>query len=171
MESLSNGNACATPLVSASCQPEPTHSIQWLTDEILFYFQRCRRRTFLDQFGDRQQQDTPSDYLLKIRQDSATHRRQTLAAYTPHHSPVYEANNWLAGLKATIALMEKGVDCIYQGVLAVDGQGDLGYVSQPDLLVKQPGLSWLGDWYYMPVDIKLGKKPKLEYQLVATYHA
>ncbi|MEM9163016.1 MAG: TM0106 family RecB-like putative nuclease [Cyanobacteria bacterium P01_F01_bin.4] len=158
-------------IATTPLQSEPTYALQWLTDDILFYFQRCRRRTFLDQFGDQQQQNPPSDYLLKIRQDSATHRRQALQDYAPRHRPPYEAGDWVAGSKATLALMEQGVDYIYKGVLAVEGHSDLRYVSKPDLLVKQPGSSWLGDWHYRSIDIKLGKKPKLEYQLVATYHA
>ncbi|NEP16664.1 MAG: TM0106 family RecB-like putative nuclease [Leptolyngbya sp. SIO4C1] len=138
---------------------------------MLFYFQRCSRRFFLDRFGDLAQQDEPSDYLLKIRQDSALHRRQILESYVPRHRPRYPTGHWLAGAAATRDLMEQGVDYIYQGILVLEGPEGLHYVGQPDLLVKQTGASWLGDWHYAPINIKLGKKPKLEYQLVATFHA
>ncbi|RUR85780.1 TM0106 family RecB-like putative nuclease [Chlorogloeopsis fritschii PCC 9212] len=44
-------------------------------------------------------------------------------------------------------------------------------LSRPDLLVKLPGNSCFGDWMYVPVNIELGKRPKQEYQVVATFHA
>ena len=33
------------------------------------------------------------------------------------------------------------------------------------------GVSIWGDWLYVPTDIKLSKRPKLEYQILATFHA
>lgn len=44
-------------------------------------------------------------------------------------------------------------------------------LSHPDLLVKKTGVSIVGDWTYIPQDIRLGKRPKLDYQLVAALHA
>jgi uncharacterized protein len=44
-------------------------------------------------------------------------------------------------------------------------------LSRPDLLIKKPGQSCFGDWMYVPVNIELGKRPKLEYQTVAAFHA
>lgn len=43
-------------------------------------------------------------------------------------------------------------------------------LSRPDLLIKKPGQSCFGDWMYVPVNIELGKRPKLEYQTVAAFH-
>jgi uncharacterized protein len=126
---------------------------------------------FLDHYGDRNQQDSPSDYLLKIRQDSAQHRQQVLQAYKPLHRPLYQPGDWMTGAQTTAELMQQGVDYIYQGILVAESDRGIRYKSQPDLLVRQPGASCFGDWHYLPIDIKLGKKPKLEYQLVATFHA
>jgi uncharacterized protein len=146
--------------------------IRWLTDDVLFYYQRCSRRAFLDLYGDRSRQDPPSDYLLKLRQDSIQHRQAVLESFQPLHSPQFAPGDWAAGARATLELMAQGVDTIHQAVLvtpsAVDG---VQLVSQPDLLVKQPGWSCWGNWVYTPIDIKLGKKPKLDYQVVAAYHA
>ena len=41
-----------------------------LNAELLLNYQRCSRRAFLDLYGDRSQRDPPSDYLLKLLQDS-----------------------------------------------------------------------------------------------------
>ena len=67
--------------------------------------------------------------------------------------------------------MKEGIDAIHRGVLITEGPDGSFYRSEPDLLVKQPGESWLGDWYYIPYSVKLGKKAKPEYQLTATFSA
>lgn len=144
----------------------------WLTDDVLFRYQRCHRRAYLDLFGDTTLQDAPSDYLLKLRQDSALHRQESLDAFQPLVQPEYASGDWAAGAQATLDLMALGVDVIHRGVLLTHAPwGQASLVSQPDLLVKEPGWSRWGNWTYTPIDIKLGKKPKLDYQIVATYHA
>ncbi|WP_264308362.1 TM0106 family RecB-like putative nuclease [Nodosilinea nodulosa] len=146
--------------------------IRWLTDDVLFHYQRCSRRAFLDLYGDRAQQNHPSDYLLKLRQDSLTHRERVLEDYYPLYRPEFPSGDWAAGAKATLDLMAEGVEAIRQGVLATPSAvAGVQLVSQPDLLIKRPGWSCWGDWVYLPIDIKLGKKPKLDYQIVAAYHA
>ena len=147
------------------------NGLQWLTTQILFHYQRCPRRAFLDHYGDRQLKVAPSDYLEKLKQDSADHRQQILADYYPLHRPRYLAQDWLAGSAATVALMAKGVNYISQGVLTAETAAHITLVSTPDLLIRVPGDSIWGDWQYVPADIKFGKKPKLDYQLVAAFHA
>ncbi|MEG4505373.1 TM0106 family RecB-like putative nuclease [Microcoleus sp. F6_B4] len=44
-------------------------------------------------------------------------------------------------------------------------------ISRPHLLIKQPGQSKFGDWSYTTADIWLSKRPKLEYQIIAAFHA
>jgi len=44
-------------------------------------------------------------------------------------------------------------------------------ISRPHLLIKQPGQSKFGDWSYITTDIWLSKRPKLEYQIIAAFHA
>ncbi|MBD3884199.1 TM0106 family RecB-like putative nuclease [Phormidium tenue FACHB-886] len=142
----------------------------WLTDELLFNYQRCPRRAFLDACGDPSLRDRPSDYLLKLRQDSLIHRHEVLSE-APFEQPNYPKRDWLAGAEATLALMQQGVDRIAGGVLLLALENGINLVSCPDLLVKQPGYSIWGDWVYVPVDIRLGKRPKLDYQIAAAFHA
>lgn len=54
--------------------------------------------------------------------------------------------------EATLELMKKGVDLIYQGVLIHEDK-----IGRPDLLEKVPGESLFGDFYYLPSDIKSGR--------------
>ncbi|MBE9076725.1 TM0106 family RecB-like putative nuclease [Romeria aff. gracilis LEGE 07310] len=157
--------------VTAEVKAAIAPSLVWLSDEMLFRYQRCQRRPYLDQHGDRSRRDPPSDYLSKIKQDSIEHRRAVLAPYQPLERPIYPARDWQAGAAATQALMQQGANYIHRGVLMAPGPDGVRYVSQPDLLFKQPGQSWLGDWCYVPLSIKLGKKPKAEYQTVATFYA
>ena len=144
---------------------------EWFTDHMLFQYHRCRRRVYLDSYGEAALKDPPSDYFVKLREDSAEHRAATLAQFEPLKRPVFEKYDWEAGAKATYAMMADGVDSIYRGVLVAEGPGNVTYRSEPDVLVKCEGESWLGDWCYTPYNVKLGKKPKPEYQLVSTFGA
>jgi uncharacterized protein len=141
-----------------------------LTDELFLYYQRCNRRAFLDVYGDLSQRDPPSDYLLKLRQDSRSRQQQVLEGQI-YDQPRYPSGDCKAGAKATLSLMQQGVERIYRGVLLCEGSAEVTLVSQPDLLIRRPGQSQLGDWTYELVEIKLGKRPKLEYQIVAAFHA
>ena len=141
-----------------------------LTAELLLQYQRCRRRLFLDRHGDLSQKDAPNELLLKLRQDKLAHQKTVLEKHTYHH-PQYPKGDWEEGAKATWELMQQGVDCIYKGVLLATYSEEITLLSCPDLLIKQPGNSCLGDWLYVPAQIELGKRPKLEYQIVATFHA
>jgi predicted RecB family nuclease len=143
-----------------------------LTDSLLFHYQRCGRRAFLDRYGNPSLKDAPSDYLQKLKQDSSDHRRAVLADYAPLCRPAYGREDWMAGAAATEALMAQGVEAIQGGVLVGWLPTEkVTLVSRPDLLIRQSGASRWGEWHYLPVDIKLGKKPKLDYQVVGVYHA
>ncbi|PSB40838.1 recombinase B [filamentous cyanobacterium Phorm 6] len=48
---------------------------------------------------------------------------------------------------------------------------EITLVSRPHLLIKQPGDSKFGNWSYANADIWLSKKPKLDYQIIAAFHA
>ena len=140
-----------------------------LNAELLLNYQRCSRRAFLDLYGDISQRDPPSDYLLKLLQDSQSNQRSLLADQAVLQ-PRYASRDWDAGAQATLALMQQGVERIYQGVLLTEGPQGVTLVSNPDLLVKRSGESHFGDWLYEPTEIKLGKRPKLEYQIVTAFH-
>ncbi|MCC3410583.1 MULTISPECIES: TM0106 family RecB-like putative nuclease [unclassified Microcoleus] len=48
---------------------------------------------------------------------------------------------------------------------------EITLVSRPHLLIKQPGDSNFGNWSYATADMWLSKKPKLDYQIIAAFHA
>ncbi|MGF1492307.1 MAG: TM0106 family RecB-like putative nuclease [Microcoleaceae cyanobacterium] len=155
-----------------------------VTDQQLLFYQRCPRRVFLDVFGDPDQKQPPSDFLIKLKQDSADFQRSVLADHVyekPATNSLAETEE-VAGVQTTLELMQTGVEQIAKGVLAViadqlyplqwlPNSTEITVVSRPDLLVKQPGYSIFGNWSYVPLDIRLGKRPKLDYQIVAAFHA
>ena len=138
--------------------------------ELLLQYQRCKRRPFLDIHGDKSQRDAPNELLRKLQQDKIAHQLSALAQMT-YHQPDYSYGNWEKAEKATLELMQRGVEYIYKGVLLANYSEADTLLSRPDLLVKQPGQSHFGDWIYVPANIELGKRPKQEYQVVAAFHA
>ncbi|MGM3307655.1 TM0106 family RecB-like putative nuclease [Anabaena sp. WFMT] len=138
--------------------------------ELLLQYQRCKRRPYLDTHGDYNQRDVPHELLVKVQQDKISHQ-QSVLENVPYHQPEYPSRDWQAGAAATLELMQQGVDSIYRGVLLATYADKYTLLSRPDLLIKQRGKSCFGDWFYVPVDIQLGKRPKQEYQVVAAFHA
>jgi predicted RecB family nuclease len=141
-----------------------------LTDDLLLNYKRCKRRAFLDIYGDFNSQDQEQDFLRKLRRDSYVHQQAVLAKEI-YHSPHYSRGNWQSGAEATLELMQQGKERIAQAVLLMETDQGVTLLSRPDLLVKQPGQSLFGDWMYIPTTIKLGRRPKPEYQIVATFSA
>ncbi|MBW4620043.1 MAG: TM0106 family RecB-like putative nuclease [Cyanosarcina radialis HA8281-LM2] len=105
-----------------------------ISAEMLLHFQRCQRRAFLDVWGDRDLKDPPSDFQRKLTEERLAHQRSILAEQIRqgapvHHQPQYPFRDWQAGVKATIELMQQGVERIVRGVLAVErggGDGEMG---------------------------------------------
>lgn len=141
-----------------------------LTADDLLHFQRCNRRAYLDAFGDRDRRDPPSGFLQKLMQDSQRYRRDVLSQWA-FVEPDYAPGDWEAAADATEALMAEGVPCIFRGVLRSREVPGVVLVGAPHVLLRQPGQSAFGPWQYDPIDIRLGKRPKQEYQIVAAFHA
>ncbi len=132
-----------------------------LSDEQLFDFLRCPRRSWLEAYGDPSRREPPSEYLLKLGRDSRQHRAEAAAAYDP---VAVTARDPAGAAAETLALMKDGVAAIAGGWLQGEAEG-VTLEARPDLLLRQPGRSWWGDWHYVPLVIKLGKSPKPEYGL------
>ncbi|NJK29349.1 MAG: TM0106 family RecB-like putative nuclease [Acaryochloris sp. RU_4_1] len=143
-----------------------------LSAKLLLSYQRCQRQAFLDVYADRSQKAPPSDFLNKLRQDRIELQRHFFTTETGVGAePKYPTGDWQAGAEATLAFMESGAPSIRLGVLLTQPIDGVVYFSNPDLLTKIPGQSVFGDWLYVPTDIRLSKRPKLEYQILATFHA
>ncbi|OGL74372.1 hypothetical protein A3E39_03215 [Candidatus Uhrbacteria bacterium RIFCSPHIGHO2_12_FULL_60_25] len=67
---------------------------------------------------------------------------------------------------ATLKAMASGVEIIYQGTL-VDGD----WHGRPDLLVRVLGASKLGNWHYVPLDIKASHELKPAHRHQLTFYS
>ena len=143
----------------------------FLTSQMLLSYQRCPRQVFLDTFGDRAKRGHPSDFRLKLSKDRINYQKTVLEDQRDWVKPNYPYHDWDAGADATLKLMEKGVPHIHGGVLRVKTNDNITLISTPDLLTRESGVSVFGDWYYTASDIKLSKRPKQDYQVIAAYHA
>ncbi len=149
------------------------------TDDLLLAYKRCSRRAFLNVCGDRNLQDPERDFVVKLRHENQQ-QVATLLAGRPFQEPTAAPRHWQERALETCQLMQAGVDCIHRGVLAqtlslgtfLPGRaGEVTLVATPTLLLKQPGDSIFGPWRYEPANVKLGRRPKPEYKIVAAYHA
>ncbi len=165
-------NSCQEHQLESVFEQADFHKLEpmLITDDLLLFYKRCRRRAFLDLYGDPTQQDQEQDFLLKLRQESRAHH-QAVLAIAPYQSTKYSRGNWEAGAKQTLELMQQGAERISQGVLLKQTEQGVTLLSRPDLLIKQPGESNFGNWIYVPTHIKLGRRPKAEYQIVAAFSA
>ncbi len=166
-----------------------------ISDHLLLNYKRCNRRTFLEIHGDYPQKDPEKDFLLKLRRENQTHIGNVIRSRSLlPQQPTASRRDWQLNAKQTMELMQQGVDCIIRGTLSLnysqwqiawrdeifngqikDNQQDwlseIIFNAAPSLLIKQPGKSCFGDWEYIPVNIKLGRKAKPEYKLIAAFHA
>ena len=165
-----------------------------ISDHLLLNYKRCNRRTFLETYGDRQHRDPEKDFLLKLKRENKTHIRNVIEAKSLQpQQPQASRRDWQLNAQQTVELMQQGVDCIIRGTLSVnydqwrsqsnnfsshkisqeylDFLSEITFTAAPSLLIKQPGKSIFGDWEYIPVNIKLGRKPKPEYKLISAFHA
>ena len=166
-----------------------------ISDHLLLNYKRCNRRTFLEIHGDFQQKDSEKDFLLKLKRENQSHIRQVIESQLlAPQQPTASRRDWQLNSQQTIELMQQGVDCIVRGSLSLnyaqwqtawqeatifeqsntnyhDWLAEVVFTAAPSLLIKQPGESSFGDWEYVPVNIKLGRKAKPEYKLIAAFHA
>jgi uncharacterized protein len=141
-----------------------------LSDQLLLSFQRCHRQAFLEVYGEPSTRGKINDFLVKLGQDKRR-IQQTLMIDQGVVTPDYPAQDWVAGATATEALMRQGVPAICNGVLLSPKTAQYAFMSTPDLLLRRPGVSVWGDWSYVPVEVKLSKRPKQEYQILSAFHA
>ena len=165
-----------------------------ISDHLLLNYKRCNRRTFLEIHGDADQKEPEKDFLVKLGRENRHHFRNVIRSRSlVPQKPQASRRDWQLNAQQTMDLMHQGVDCIIQGILSVnyaqwqtalseialtqlpdiqpDFVAEIMLTAAPSLLIKQPGTSCFGDWEYIPVNIKLGRKAKPEYKLIAAFHA
>lgn len=119
-----------------------------ITAQDFYDFHKCPHRVYLNRHGDVSEKLPHSEFLNLLFDNAMTHEWDVvkmLDCSTPNGGSLEERS------AATIHLMTQGVERIYQGVLLLPNDSGI-----PDLLERMDGKSSLGDFYYVPVDIKAG---------------
>lgn len=109
----------------------------------------CPHFFFLEEFGDQSKKLKPTAGQQLDWERGREFEAGVVRSLKGVHEPKWDGRDFQQGLKATIALMEKGVAWIHSGVLA--GSGVAGI---PDLLRRDAGRSRFGTFTYTPVEIK-----------------
>lgn len=123
----------------------------------------CLHSWYLKCFGDPEEKREPDAGLLLMFERGIEYERQCVASLEGVVEPEWDKRDFEAGFDSTMALMREGYAWIYQGVLLNEFA-----VGLPDLLKKTAGASSLGEYTYIPVDVKghKGVTRKDRYQLV-----
>ncbi len=84
-----------------------------ITDELLLNYKRCRRRTYLEVYGNPAQKDPDKEFLLKLKRENHQHIRSVLQARAQIcQRPQVSRQNWQLNAQQTLELMQQGVECL-----------------------------------------------------------
>ena len=114
----------------------------------LYDFAECEHRVALDATLDRDRRTPPDEAMALLLAHGQRFEREIV---DPLGYPAVEVEqgDWDGAFARTRALMREGVPGIDQGVL-LDG----ARLARPDLLERAPGQSALGEFHYVPGDVK-----------------
>jgi len=123
---------------------------------------RCLHTWYLDNFGDPSLKQPFDEGLKMLMQRGIEFEKDIISSLEEFVEPEWDGKNYEEGVTQTSKLMNEGHPWIYQGVFANDTM-----VGFPDLLKKTEGQSNLGEFTYVPIDIKSHKSvtKKDKYQL------
>jgi len=147
--------------------PKSRKTTDYLTATDFFKFLTCPHWPYYDRFATaaekkRKRELTPGE--IRRLDDGLEHEREVMEEVSKGQNvKEMDAKGDPASLfQATREAMQSGAEVIYQGTLI---HGD--WQGRPDLLIREPGASKLGNYHYVPVDIKSAHqlKPAHRFQL------
>ena len=126
----------------------PARSRATILAHHLYDFAECEHRVALDANLDRERRTPPDDAMALLLEYGQRFEREVV---DPLGYPAIDVaqGGWDEAFARTVALMDSGVAGIDQGVL-IDG----ARLARPDLLERVPGSSSLGEFHYIPGDVK-----------------
>ncbi len=127
--------------------------------EDFYNLAECDRRVYLEHHGDPAVRAPLSDFQAWVYRQGRQFEQQVTSTLKLTR-PRYPVDDLEAGAAQTLEMMRQGAEIIYQGVLLHE---DL--VGIPDLLVREPGRSLWGDYYYRPADIKSASSAQRAHRL------
>jgi predicted RecB family nuclease len=126
----------------------PARSRATILAHHLYDFAECEHRVALDASLDREQRTPPDEAMALLFEHGQRFEREVVEPLG-YPAVAVENGDWDRAFAHTRALMREGVPGIDQGVL-LDG----ARLARPDLLERVPGESLLGDFHYVPGDVK-----------------
>jgi uncharacterized protein len=126
----------------------PARSRATILAHHLYDFAECDHRVALDAVLDREQR-TPPDEAMSLLFEQGQRFEREFVEPLGYPTVEVERGNWEGTFARTLELMRAGVAGIDQGVL-LDG----ARLARPDLLERVPGASALGEFHYIPGDVK-----------------
>jgi len=121
---------------------------KYITASRLIQFASCSHAYFLDAAGDPSLKRKESDAEKLMREEGIAFQSEALRRFGIEESGVSHAP-LEEGFETTLGWMNAGSRTISQGVL-LNGN----YAGIPDILIRVPGRSNLGDYTYAPIEIK-----------------
>jgi predicted RecB family nuclease len=117
----------------------------------LYDFAECEHRVALDATLDRELRTPPDDAMELLLAHGQRFEREVVEPLA-YPAVTVDHGDWDGAFARTCALMNAGVAGIDQAVL-IDG----ARLARPDLLERVPGRSTLGEFHYVPGDVKSAK--------------
>ena len=126
----------------------PARSRATILAHHLYDFAECEHRVALDATLDRKLRTPPDDAMALLLEHGQRFEREVVEPLG-YPAVAVEHGDWEGAFARTLALMRDGAAGIDQGVL-LDGSR----LARPDLLERAPGESTLGEFHYVPGDVK-----------------
>lgn len=137
----------------------------YLTGQDFYRFYQCPHWPYWERFGDPNLRRPLSESEEQRLADGLAHEQNIVTKIYGSFDEI-ETKNVDDAFAQTVELMKQGAPVIYQACLK-DGE----WVGRPDILEKRPGKSELGDWYYVPVEVKRAHELKKEHMAQLTFYA
>ncbi|MBL7051165.1 TM0106 family RecB-like putative nuclease [Candidatus Woesearchaeota archaeon] len=134
-----------------------------ITATHFYNYVQCPTKIYLNIHGDKEKRVPYSEFIQKKMEDGIIHEKEVIKGKKFEEIKIKDVND---AFKKTIELMESGVNLIYQGVLI-----EKDMLGRPDLLEKREGKSKFGDYHYVALDIKSGKRLKEEYKMQVMFYS
>jgi predicted RecB family nuclease len=131
----------------------------------LYDFAECEHRIALDATLDRSQR-TPPDAAMEMLFEHGRRLERRIVEPLGYPAVDVQNGNFKTAFERTRALMREGVAGIDQGVL-IDGTR----LARPDLLERASGPSALGEFHYVPGDVKSARIPRSDAVLQVAFAA
>ncbi|MBD3249010.1 TM0106 family RecB-like putative nuclease [Candidatus Woesearchaeota archaeon] len=135
-----------------------------ITATHFYNYTRCPRKVYLDFFGDAEKKLPHSEFMLSRFRIGREHEKD-VAKNIKYVAPEKTAKDE-EKFRQTVKFMEQGASIIFQGVLI-----DKDFIGRPDILIKVPGQSRLGDYHYEAIDIKVAVHAKKQYIMQIMFYS